>query len=80
MAETQMPPFLFNFMNTPKRMRCTYTNYKGEVAVRTITVLGIWYGSTDWHKDEQFFIGGRDEETGLYRDFAMRDMKDVVRL
>lgn len=51
-----------------------YTNWRGETARRTVIPLEIWFGRTEWHPEEQWFLKGRDVNKGEIRDFALLDM------
>lgn len=50
----------------------TYTNWRGETAVRTLTPLYVWFGATEWHPDPQWLLHAIDAEKGP-RDFALKD-------
>lgn len=50
-----------------------YTNWRGECQTRTITPVELWYGSTDWHSQDQWFIQAFDHAKGASRDFALKD-------
>lgn len=52
----------------------TYTNWRGETSRRKVRPVSIWFGSTEWHPEEQWFIRGTDVEKGEERDFALVDM------
>ncbi len=52
-----------------------YLNYKGETAVRTILPHRVWFGSTQWHPEPQWFLKAWDMDKGEDRDFAMKDIK-----
>ena len=54
--------------------RVMYTNYKGETRERTIVPITLWYGHTDFHKEDQWLLTALDKEKGQVRDFAMADM------
>lgn len=56
--------------------RILYTNYRHETAWRHIQPLRIWHGSTEWHKQQQWFLKAIDTERGIERDFAMADIKE----
>lgn len=58
-----------------KELQFLYTNWRGETSIRTAVPVKIWYGKTDWHPDEQWFIKAIDVEKGEERDFALVDMK-----
>lgn len=53
-----------------------YVNWRGEKANRTIEVLHIRYGSTEWHPEDGFIITGGEHRTGI-RHFAAKDMTNV---
>ena len=50
-----------------------YKNYEGKVQWRTILPIELWYGSTDWHPAEQWFIKAYDPTKDAQRDFALAD-------
>lgn len=51
-----------------------YKNWRGEIATRTVLPHKIWFGSTEWHPEEQWFLTGEDVEKGEIRDFALSDI------
>jgi hypothetical protein len=51
-----------------------YRNHRGEVAYRRIFPARLWYGSTEWHPEPQFFIHGMDMDSHKPRDFALADV------
>ena len=57
---------------------CTYKNYRGEVSQRRLGVEHIWFGTSEWHTEPQWFLHALDIDKHEFRDFAMRDMTDVV--
>jgi len=64
-------------MSDNKEVTILYTNYKGETALRKIIPTGkIWFGSTEWHPDEQWLLDAHDVEKGALRNFAMKDIKE----
>jgi len=50
-----------------------YRNHRGEIQWRIIVPLEIWYGSTEWHKSEQWFLKAFDPQKNEFRDFALSD-------
>ena len=48
-----------------------YKNYEGKVQWRTILPIELWYGSTEWHPAEQWFIKAYDPTKDAQRDFAL---------
>lgn len=56
-----------------------YTNHRGEVARRRAECSGsapIW-GSTEWHPEQQWFLPMFDLDQKVWRDFALKDMRNV---
>lgn len=51
-----------------------YKNWRGEVSLRKVLPLKMWFGSTDWHAGDQWFIKAIDLEKGEERDFALLDI------
>lgn len=58
-----------------KHIKITYTNWRGETSVRLLLSVKIWFGSTQWHKDEQWMLNALDVEKNEERDFALKDIK-----
>jgi len=58
-----------------KAVKIVYTNYKGETADRTIIPLELWFGSTEYHKEEQWLLKAFDLEKKAERNFAVKDIK-----
>lgn len=62
-------------METHKQVTILYTNYRGETATRLILPEKIWFGSTEWHPEPQWFLEALDIEKQAVRSFAMRDIQ-----
>lgn len=56
-----------------------YTNYKGVVSSRNATVIGLHYGSTEYHPETQWLLEGFDLDKNVIRVYALKDMTDVKR-
>jgi len=52
-----------------------YTNYRGETGERKIIPKKIWFGSTEWHPEEQWLLDAHDVEKDADRSFAMKDIQ-----
>jgi predicted DNA-binding transcriptional regulator YafY len=52
-----------------------YTNWRGETGERRIKPVKIWFGSTEWHKEEQWFLRAVDLDKNAERDFALKDIR-----
>jgi predicted DNA-binding transcriptional regulator YafY len=69
-------------MNLEKGMviEFDYTNWKSELGTRKVFVYGVFWGSNEWHNEEQWLLHALDEEKGATRYFAMKDMKNVIKI
>jgi len=56
-------------------MKVVYKNYRGEKSIRHVLPLRIWYGSTEWHKKEQWLMEVYDLEKRSKRDYALKDWR-----
>lgn len=54
--------------------RFMYTNYKGEREEREVYPLGLFYGSTPYHRETQWFMRAFDISRNAERDFALKDI------
>ena len=52
----------------------TYKNWQGKTAKRKVFPLQIWFGKTDWHPQQQWFLKAFDFEKANIRDFAIADI------
>ncbi len=59
--------------NTEQPFSGWYKYYEGKVQWRTILPIELWYGSTDWHPAEQWFIKAYDPTKDAQRAFALAD-------
>lgn len=50
-----------------------YTNYRGEQAARRAIPVRLYWGSTEYHREEQWLFEAYDVEKHAMRDFALRD-------
>lgn len=62
-------------MDPEKAVRILYTNYRGETDLRSIVPKGIFYGSTEWHKESQWLLEAFDIQKDADRHFAMKDIR-----
>jgi predicted DNA-binding transcriptional regulator YafY len=49
----------------------TYTNHRGETAVRRVYPVGVRFGTTEWHKTPQWLLNAFCLDKGEMREFAM---------
>ena len=58
-----------------------YTNWRGERKEYTVVPDKIWYGNSQYHKGEQWFLRANVYANGLpqfqVRDFAMVDIHSM---
>lgn len=64
-------------MNTNKYLSVTYRNHRGETRQRIIEPKNVWFGSTEWHPEEQWLLKAMDIEKGEERDFALKDISQI---
>lgn len=52
-----------------------YTNWKGKTEWRTIIPKGtVWFGSTDYHPEDQWLLPAYDVDKQADRTFALKDI------
>lgn len=51
-----------------------YTNYRGETGPRRILPERVWFGTSEWHSTEQWFLDAVDLDKRELRSFAMVDI------
>jgi len=49
-----------------------YKNWKNKTGMRVVIPENMWYGSTEFHKEEQWFLKAFDIEKSADRDFAVK--------
>jgi hypothetical protein len=59
-------------------VKVIYTNWRGETFECSIKPIKIWFGSTEWHKDEQWLLRAVDLEKNAERDFALKDVQKWI--
>lgn len=62
-------------MEQNKIVVINYTNWKGVTALRRIIPKKIFFGSTEWHKEEQWLLEAYDIDKNANRSFAIKDIK-----
>lgn len=62
-------------MDKNQAVTIVYTNYKGVTAIRRIIPISIFFGHTDWHKEDQWILNAFDLDKEAERGFAMKDIK-----
>ena len=59
--------------STDRTFSAYYRNWKGEISWRTLTPIEVWWGTTEWHKQPQWFLKAQDHSREAIRDFALAD-------
>lgn len=68
-------------MNKSKKIvKIEYTNWKGKKSLRNILPKKIWFGKTEWHKEEQWLLTAYDLDKKADRDFAMKDIHKWIQV
>ena len=62
-------------MENKKIVEIVYTNWKGVTAIRHIIPKDIFFGSTEWHQEEQWLLNAFDVEKQADRLFALKDIQ-----
>ncbi len=57
-----------------KQIQIDYTNHAGIRQFRQILPLRLWWGSTEWHPEEQWILNAFDVGKSAIRSFAVRDI------
>ena len=57
-------------------VKVRYKNWRGEVAVRTIVPVEVFWGKTDWHPGEQWLLKVWDIERNAERVYAFADIQE----
>lgn len=58
---------------TPRQINLTYTNWRGEKAVRLVMPKRLWFGTTEFHPEPQWLLEVYDIEKQAFRDYALKD-------
>lgn len=56
----------------------SYVNWKGEAGQRDIIPIRVWFGSTNWHPEPQWFLEAWDVNKAARRDFAIADIGTAI--
>ena len=57
-------------------VRILYTNYRGETTHRRVIPDRIYFGSNEWHPEEQWLLDAYDLDKGARRAFAMKHIHE----
>lgn len=68
MADPQKPPLTIR-----------YKNWQGDVGIRHIMPIEIWYGQTEFHQTDQWLLKALDLDKNAQRDFAINDIIEFIK-
>jgi predicted DNA-binding transcriptional regulator YafY len=60
--------------NPAKTIFFDYKNWKGEEGTRKVVPIDIWFGSTQYHPEQQWLLKALDVDKQAERDFALNDI------
>jgi len=63
-------------MKLGQAVKIVYTNYRGVTSEREVIPERIWFGSTEWHREEQWLLDAHDVGKDALRNFAMKDIHE----
>lgn len=55
-------------------IKVKYTNYRGETAIRTIVPISFYFGSTEYHPEEQWLVKVWDCDRNAERVYALKEI------
>lgn len=65
----------FSFTHDGSPIKFTYTNHRGETSERTVRLVALRWGITEWHPEPQWFLRAWDDDREDFRDFALSGVK-----
>ena len=60
-------------------IKVKYKNYQGEIGIRNIIPQNVYYGSTEFHKTDQWLMDVWDVEKDAQRTYAMLDIMEFIK-
>jgi hypothetical protein len=66
---------VYSISDEPQPIRMLYKNHRGVTRVRLVLPNSLWYGKTQYHPDNQWFMEAKDLEDNMYvKDFSIKDI------
>ncbi|KKQ36374.1 MAG: hypothetical protein US53_C0055G0005 [Candidatus Woesebacteria bacterium GW2011_GWA1_37_7] len=65
---------MITMKSNKENLKFEYKNWEGKNAVRKVEPIKIWFGKTQWHPKNQWFLKAKDLDKNEERDFALRDV------
>ncbi len=75
-GKENIPTIKINLNNHP--LSFIYKNWKGKIDKRTVLPTKLWYGSTVFHKEDQWLLKAIDTNIIAERDFAIKDIIEFL--
>lgn len=60
-------------------LKVKYKNWQGKVGIRTIVPARVYYGHTDYHKEDQWLMEVFDIDKDAPRTYALMDILDFIK-
>jgi hypothetical protein len=57
-----------------KSLTFEYKNWEGEIAVRKVLPIKLWWGKTKWHTKKGWLLKALDLDKKEERDFSVKDI------
>ena len=62
-----------------KQLSFIYKNWKGQTSKRYVIPIKIWFGHTEFHKEEQWLMTAFDLVKQAERNFAINDIIEFIK-
>jgi len=62
-----------------KSLKVKYKTWQGEIGIRNIIPQNVYYGSTVYHKENQWLMDVWDVEKNAQRTYAMMDIIEFIK-
>ena len=77
MNKISKPVNLDESVESKKKILFNYKNHKGRVSTRTVTPIEMYFGSTDFHRADQWLLTAYCHDKKAVRAFAMKDIYGI---
>lgn len=62
-------------VDAQRAIRMLYENYRGETSIRHVIPRRIWFGSTEWHPEDQWLLEGYDLDRQEMRSYSLKEIR-----
>jgi len=69
----------FGDMKYSHPLKVKYKNWQGEIGIRTIIPRNVWYGNTNYHKEDQWLMDVWDVDKDAQRTYAVMDIIEFIK-